>query len=65
MIYCIHVVVWYRVWSLRQHQGLGVFTAEAIQPHELVAEYVGERIKLSEAERRTEAYRKGKIAVSP
>lgn len=41
-----------------------MFTTETIRAHELVAEYVGERVKLKEAERRAAKYRQGKVAVS-
>lgn len=46
------------------YQGLGVFATQAINAHELVAEYVGERVKLAEAEKRVARYRKAKLQVS-
>ncbi|CAN0183929.1 unnamed protein product, partial [Hapterophycus canaliculatus] len=42
-------------------QGLGVFTTQAIGAHELVAEYVGERVKLAEARKRFARYRQASI----
>ncbi|CAN0440026.1 unnamed protein product, partial [Ectocarpus sp. 8 AP-2014] len=39
-------------------QGFGVFTTQAIGAHELVAEFVGERINLDEAKKRVEGYRR-------
>ncbi|CAN0225389.1 unnamed protein product [Ectocarpus sp. 12 AP-2014] len=39
-------------------QGFGVFATQAIGAHELVAEFVGERVKLDEAKKRVEVYRR-------
>ncbi|CAN0595898.1 unnamed protein product, partial [Ectocarpus sp. 12 AP-2014] len=39
----------------------GVFTTQAIGAHELVVEYVGEVVKLAEAERRVALYRRTKL----
>lgn len=46
------------------HQGLGVFATQSIGAHELVAEYVGERVNLAEAEKRVARYRQAKLQVS-
>lgn len=50
--------------SVNSHQGLGVFATQDIGAHELVAEYVGERVKLGEAEKRVARYRQAKLQVS-
>ncbi|CAM9761574.1 unnamed protein product [Scytosiphon promiscuus] len=42
-------------------QGLGVYTTQAIAAHELVAEYVGERVKLAEARKRLARYRRASV----
>ena len=50
--------------QINDHQGLGVFATQGIDAHELVAEYVGERVKLAEAEKRVARYREAKLQVS-
>ena len=50
--------------NVDSHQGLGVFTTQAIGAHELVAEYVGERVELAEAEKRVVRYRQARLQVS-